>query len=296
VKRRTFTLQDCLGSVKALSYPSKAVLTTAGAHALRDFRKFVRADQGNREAIMAEVKEVLVAWFSEGVIYSQRSELLGLPMPPGLKWYVNAPSNLRRLLQVASGQIMCNILRWRGVPGYLVHEVLMLVPAVPACQLAPFGINRELEADFGLRVIPLPYGSVCRTEGIRPERRADIVGNNWYHLEARRLYNFVAQQQAKIEAEGRHRSLRQIEKYIDLERELSQLGLDLANQVEYFACTFRDLTYGEVSALLATLGTSRSPGAVKKSYHRHRNLVRKQTEKSSGYFVPCQGGNVVKYK
>lgn len=244
-----------------------------------EYQAFAKADRPDRDGIMAEARAAMVKWFRAGVAYGDDSFLAVL----GIRPYANAPHNLRSLLEVASGRILANILT-RKVPRHLIPEVLMAYPALSRDHVAQLGLKHELEADFGVRMIPLAYGVVYWTKNMPPERRAEVVSDNWYGLEARRLYTFVRSQYTKIEADGRRRATWQIDSLYDLQRTLEALNYDMADQAQYYACKLQDFKLTEVSSMLATLGVSRRPEAIRKSYWRQKQAVAeyKKTAEISG--------------
>jgi len=175
---------------------------------------------------------------------------------------------------------------------YLIAEVLMATPALPEDIVAPLGLKHKLEADFGLPLKPPAYGQVFGTEDTLSKDRAESVSNNWYDLTSQRLYGFVSRRYNDVQFQQRRVSLRQIEKYLDLQQMLMELNLNLTDRVEYYECKCRDFSYADISSLLVMLGVRRNPVAVKGSYYRHRRVV-KEKQKISEIASLVKGGPVV---
>jgi len=241
----------------------------------KGFSAFVKCDRPNKGPIMAEANTAMEAWFASGVKY-RRDPILGASLPPDIMMYA-MPRALKGLLETAFGKIASNVMQWEDVSEYLIGQVLMAVPALPSGILAA----HELEADFGLHVNPLPWGPVFWTRRLPPKRRAEIVGSRWYYTQASRIYAFVGRQHAQIQAERGRRSIWQIDKFLDLQRTLKELNLDLADRVQYYECRLRDFKYTEVSSILAMLGVKRRPGAVRTSYCRQKRLVEEKQKISA---------------
>jgi len=225
---------------------------------LIDYPSFRQWDQDHRQGILAPVKAVMESWFETGVTYGWdpilRETLLGLK----IMVYTNAPVELRHSLEVARGEILVNILEWRGVPVYIGSQVLMLLRARPAWES---GLKRELKAAFEQRLFPLPYGLVFWTKDKQPRERAEFLGNKWYDLQVQEIYSFVS----KVYAQGdvwRPKSTHAIEKKLDFDQRLSDLGFSRHDRYVYYACQhFED---SEVAEFTAMIGPKMSPEAVRK--------------------------------
>jgi len=237
----------------------------------KNFRAFVQWDRPHKALIMAEANSAMETWFASGVKF-RRDPILGDGLPPDVMQYA-MPRQLVGILETAFGRIAINVLAWEGVREDLIGQVMMSMPAFPSGVVAPFGVTHELNADFGVRMQLLPWAPVFTTRQIQPKQRAEIVGSRWYYLQASRVYIFVAEQWAKIQAQQRGESGRRIEKFLDLQQTLIGLNFDLADRVQYYECKLRELKDPEISELLAMLGKRRKPEAIKKSYQRQRKLV-----------------------
>jgi hypothetical protein len=220
---------------------------------------------------MAEANAAMETWFTSGVKF-RRDPILGDALPPDVMQYA-MPQALKGLLETAFAKIAINVLEWEGVREDLIGQVMMAAPALPSGLAAPFGVNHELDADFGVRMYVLPCGPVFWTRRMEPKERAEVVGSRWYYLQASRVCIFVAKQWAKIQAQQRGESSRRIEKFLDLQRTLMGLNFDLADRVQYYECKLKELKKTEISELLAMLGKKRRPEAIKKSYQRQVKLV-----------------------
>jgi hypothetical protein len=237
----------------------------------KDFRAFVKWDRAHKPLIMAEVNAAMETWFASGVKF-RRDPMLGDGLPPDAMQHA-MPRIVGNLLETAFGRIAINVLEWEGVREDLIGQVMMAAPAFPLGVVAPFGVTHELNADFGVHRQLLPWAPVYTTRQMQPKQRAEVVGSRWYYLQASRVYIFVAEQWAKIQAQQRGESSHRIEKFLDLQRTLRALNFDLADRVQYYECKLRELKDPEISELLANLGKRRKSAAVKKSYQRQRKLV-----------------------
>jgi hypothetical protein len=258
--------EELLGEMRFVGYGPRKQL-----HIRPDFRAFVKWDRPHKAPIMAEVNAAMETWFASGVKF-RRDPILGDALPPDVMQYA-MPLALKGLLETAFGKIAINVLEWEGVREDLIGQVMMAMPAFPSGVVAPFGVTHELNADFGVRMQFLPCAPVFTTRQMQPKQRAEVVGSRWYYLQASRVYIFVAEQWAKIQAQQRGESGRRIEKFLDLQQTLIRLNFDLADRVQYYECKLRELKDPEISELLTMLGKKRKPAAVKKSYQRQRKLV-----------------------
>ena len=239
----------------------------------KDFRAFVKWDRPHKVLIMAEANAAMETWFASGVKF-RRDPILGDTLPPDVMQHA-MPRIVGNLLETAFGKIAINVLEWEGVREDLIGQVMMAGPAFPSGVVTPFGVTHEIEADFGVHVHVLPCAPVFWTRRMQPKQRAEAVGSRWYYLQASRLYIFIHEHWAKIRAQQRGASSRQIEKFLDLQRILIELNYDLADRVQYFECKrrVRDFNADEISSLLAKLGKRREPGAIRISYWRQKQLV-----------------------
>jgi hypothetical protein len=241
---------------------------------LKGYREFIESDRPKRQPIMAEAKAIRETWFAKGVKYDYElvdpiSETLAVA---NIYMYTNMPLKLRSVLEIAFGEITANILQWGKIPGYLCPQLLMRCPAF---RLPPYNLKDERKADFEQGTRSLPYGPVFWSEGKPPKERVELVSNNWYDLQAHYLYRLISRIYATESNQWiGPKSRRQVESYLEADQALRDLSLNLANVAEYWACRL-GFQYIEVSSMLRALGVNRKPGAVKKSYYYHRELVEK---------------------
>jgi len=224
------------------------------------YEKFLQADSPNRPGIMTEAATVMVSWFKQGVLYDSSASLLG----PG---YYGEPEALPKLLKIAQGKILANVLENNHIPEYIRPQILMFTSA------RGYGKD-EIKASFEWKDYRLGDDVVYGTEDMEPEERANYVANTWYDYICHRLYGFVNELYAKESDKWKQpQSLQTVEKYLEAEQKLKDLGLDLPNRLEYYA---RWLGYQctEVSEMLQTIGINKSADAVKKSYHRNKELMK----------------------
>lgn len=225
------------------------------------YEDFVKADLPNRTGIMTEATAAMESWFEQGVLYD----------PPTLAdlgpVFYDEPEELPKLLKTAQGKILANVLEYKHIPEYQRPQILMWTSA------RVYG-RGEIKASFNWKDYRLGHDSVYDTEGMQPRERAHRVANIWYDYVCHRLYGFVSELCAQESDTWKQaQSLRDIEEFLDAEQRLKDLGLDLPNRLEYYA---RWLGYQntEVSEMLQTMGVNKKPETVKKSYQRHRELMR----------------------
>ena len=239
------------------------------------YPEFQKADQPNMQVIMIEVNAVMEAWFKRGVTYDCDLPEFERALFPlnyfGIPHYINEPEELQGLLEIAYGKIKANVLEWKHIPEYLRPQLLMWSSA-----------SAEYKADFEWEAnSPGPsYGPVFWTEGKPPKEQAEMVGNNWYNLQSHRLYGVISEIYASESDQWKQpQSIREIEKYLEAEQRLTDLGLSQSDRIEYYA---RWLGYQsiEVANMLRSIGVNKNAEAVKKSYQRHRELLRINYEKS----------------
>lgn len=258
------------------------------------YPEFQKASQSNMQVIMAETKAVIEAWFKLGVVYDRdllelqqasfTDELkeiimfLSQPSPYnfGIPSYINEPDELQGILEVVFGKIKASILEWKRIPEYLRPQLLMWSPAS-----AKDKTNKtEASFEWGGNHAILPFGPVYWTEGRPPEERAELVGNDWLNLQSHWLFGIISEIYATESGQWkRPQSVRAIENYLEVEQRLKSLGLDQPNRLEYYACQ-QGFLRPEVSEMLRTISVNKTPEAVKKSYQRHRELMRTNYENS----------------
>ncbi|MFC1917916.1 hypothetical protein ACFLXH_04610 [Chloroflexota bacterium] len=230
------------------------------------YEDFLQADSPNRLGIMLEAAAAMKSWFSQGVKYLEPTLILDPE-------YYDEPEALPRLLKIAQGKILSNILEYKRIPEYLRPQILMWTSA------RGYG-KGGIKASFEWKDQRLGNDIVYGTEGVQPGKRVDYIISTWYDYACHRLYGFVGELYAKESDEWkRPKSLRAVEKYLDAEQRLKELGLDLPARLEYYA---RWLGYQitEVSEMLEAIGINKSVDAVTKSYQRNKELIRKNTEKT----------------
>ncbi|MFC1987596.1 hypothetical protein ACFLVH_03530 [Chloroflexota bacterium] len=229
--------------------------------------EFEKADRPNRQVSMAEARAIMETWFESGVTYDY--DFIAAIFNTMV--YTNEPGELQGVLEIAFGKIKANILEWKRIPEYVRPQLLMWSPALP---LAPYGLKGEHKATFEQKVNGPSYGPMFWTEGMPAKERAELVSNNWYDLQSHRLYGFISEIYAtESDQWKRPQSLRAVEKYLDAEQRLKDLGLDLPARLEYYG-RWLGFQNTEVSEMLQTIGVNKKPEAVKKSYQRHRELMR----------------------
>jgi len=179
--------------------------------------------------------------------------------------YTNEPEELQDLLEIAYGKIKANILEWKRIPEYLIPQLLMFSPAIP---LSSHGGKGEWKATFEGKVNGPSYGPVFWTEGKVSKERAEIVSNDWYNLQSHRLYGFISEIYATESDQWEQtRSWQAVDRQLEIEQRLQDLGLDQAGRLEYYACRL-GFQFGETAEMLKRLGVNKSLEAVRKSFGR----------------------------
>ena len=221
---------------------------------LERYEEFLDADQENRHRILAKPISVLERWFTEGVTY-KRTFLGSLAQT---LTYANQPEELYRILERAHGKILHNILLFKRIPEYEYLGLFMLSKAIP------FSGKREAKVSFCLRFQGLSHKPIYETEGLDPRERAQLIANNWYDLNASRLYRFVS---AAYEEYKRRigTTIRDVQSYIALELRLHTLQKGWVERVTYYACR-EGCEFEEISEVLRSLGETISPDAVRQTY------------------------------
>ncbi|PKH44879.1 hypothetical protein CVH13_01703 [Dehalococcoides mccartyi] len=133
------------------------------------YEQFLKVDTPNRHCILTEPKILMEAWFEHGVHYTSDS-VYSFVAPTPL--YDNIPEDLENALEIACGQIRCNILRYKNIPEYHWPEFLLISPAIPAGQ---FGNQSEIKAGFTDPVNGPSFKLVFETEGKPAKDRAEII-------------------------------------------------------------------------------------------------------------------------
>jgi hypothetical protein len=228
-------------------------------HLLVDYAAFREWDRPHQRPILTPVKAALESWFETGVTYDWDPILGEALRAANIMVYTNAPVGLRHGLEVARGEILLNTLEWRGVPEYVGSQVLMLFRSIPSWES---GLKRELKAVFEQRLFPLPYGPVFWTRDRQLGGRAEFLGNLWYDLQSQEVYRFVSGVYATKGDGWRPRSTRAIEKTLDSDQRLRNLGLSRPERYVYYAC--QHFECGEVAEFSTMIGYHMSPEAVRK--------------------------------
>lgn len=245
---------------------TKASLSRPLTKSLKGFDDWLKANQGNRDGTLAELKEALKRWFTQGVLYERQPAATVLF---DVSCYTNEPKELGSILDVTQGKITASILRRKRIPEYIWPELLIIAPAVP------LGGKREIKASFNIRPLGPPFATVFQTEGQRPEARAEIVAIKWYILTALYIWKYVSEAYQRGDFK-RHETFKEVTDYLELEQKLRILNLNQTKRVEYYT---RRLGYEfqEVSEMMRNLGTQKHPEAIRKSYDRlSKNLKVKQ--------------------
>ena len=229
--------------------------------------QFFKIDVPNRSYILAGLRNLLEEWFEDGVHYTSDS-VYSFVAPTPL--YDNIPEDLENALEIACGQIRCNILRYKNIPEYHWPEFLLISPAIPAGQ---FGNQSEIKAGFTDPVNGPSFKLVFETEGKPAKDRAEIILDNWYTLCSRQLFGFISEHFAK--AYETFSNWKIVEIQISCQQQLENLGIELPKRLEYYAKRFCGFEYTEISEMLQTIGIRKTPEAVKKSYQRIKNKYEK---------------------
>ncbi len=257
---------------KPLSYMESWKQDTKRHRFWKGYPEFQKTDQPNMEVIMAGTKTVMEAWFKHGVTYDSELERALSPYYSfGIPHYQNEPEELHGLLEIAYGKITASILEWKQIPEYLRPQLLMWSSA---------STEDKVDFEWELRNRSPSYGPVFWTEDKPPKERAEIVGNDWYNLQSHRLYGMISNIYATENDEwDRPKSQSAIEKSLDVEQRLKNLRLSQSDRIEYYAheAGFQNM---EVANMLRRIGVNKSVEAVKKSYQRNRELLRKNREKT----------------
>lgn len=241
-------------------------------HLWEGYADFIKADQPNRQAILAESKALIETWFKRGVTYGH--DLIGFAAAFGTKVYTNEPDELYDLLEIAHGKIKANILEWKRIPEYLRPQLLM---SAPAFRPELCGLEGEQKASFYWRVNGPSYPTVLDTEDKPPAERAELVANNWYDLQSRRLYGRISETYAKGSADFKKMRSRQgVEDYLEIEQRLKSINLSQIDRIAFIARR-QGWEFTEVAKMLRALGINRSTEAVKKNDQRHSLRLIKAT-------------------
>ena len=230
---------------------------------LDGYPEFKEWDRPHRQPILAPAKAVMEAWFERGVTYDRDPVLGEVLRAANIMIYTNAPAELRHILESARGKILIYILEWRGVSDDMVPYLLMLIRAIPP---AESGLKRELKAAFEQWLVPLPYGPVFGTTNKQPRERAELISDNWYDLQSQHLYSFVSKVYTTKGDELRPRSIRAIEKKLDLQQRLKDFGLSRPERCVYHACQL--FQYMEVAEFSVMIGHNMTPEAIRKFHDR----------------------------
>jgi hypothetical protein len=229
-----------------------------GGHEWRSaqLERLLQANKQYRHDILTELEEALERWFRNGVTYSKHplSLFIGKPV------YDNMPLELDRVLEVAQGKIALDILEWLRIPLRLRPEVLMFSSALPLPS------QREIKATFSIREKGPAVWPVYDTEKMQPKERAEIIANNWYELTTSRLLEYIEHHYRKIIDDAGPRPTVAIERELDKERRLRDMGFGIVEAIEFYAC--EQYEYAEVSGLLRNLGCVKSPDAIRKNHDR----------------------------
>lgn len=227
------------------------------------FKKFLEQDK-HRESILAEIQQILERWFIKGVTYSENSVDASLAGVPAYR----LPLEVYNALDGVQGHIALNLLRWKRVPIRLWHEVLMDTSASP---IQDGSEQRATFEDF----IANPKGPAVwlmrDTRNMDIKRRARLVAENFYELHAIRLLHKIEALNEKAKTLEAVTSFAAVEKYMDLEKDLSDMGLGPIDLVEYYAVEASYLPT-EIATMLRGLGIDKSPQRIS---YVHREIKSK---------------------
>lgn len=252
---------------------------------MEGYAEFEAKDRPNREIVLADAQAAMETWFEEGVEYDERlvDEVFQVgALALGIKIYTNEPPRLRSLLEAAAGQITISILTYRlPHPDEWVH-ILFRGSAIPKeAQRATLGleIGRDIKATHGpYLLMPLPYGPVFETENMEPEKRAKMISNRWYELQASRLYSYVsdilARERWQWGPDPWHGNYnRKYEKRDEEAQKLEALRLTPLEKLLVYARRNR-YEYGEIAkALRDTLGITKSEKALNMEHSRTEKIL-----------------------
>lgn len=236
----------------------------------KGYAEFIQHDQPNRDTILKPVRAIMETWFNLGVTYASkgRDPLLGdMARILGIRIYINAPCELRDTLELATGKIRRNILKWHGEPPRRWVHLVILRGAFPKAAQKFLGLSgqRDIKASCGAYLtMPIPFGLVYETEGMLSARdRADYLGDKWYELQSDRIYGYLNTIYSMCSIEGAPRDTYDVESNDEVERKLKASGLNEDKQFQFY-CYRERFEYIEIAKALRDIGTNKSEEAVRK--------------------------------
>jgi hypothetical protein len=238
-----------------------------------DFKAFLEWNREHRQQILAPAITILVKWFVAGVTFTRdhpmyRSSVLPSPV------YDNAPAELDMALENAQGKLTLNILEWKQIPARLMAEILMVSSA------QPLQGKVELKPTFSFRPKGPSMRPVYDTQDKPAQERGEIIANNWYELTAWRLLEYITRKSEKVIRANYARSqVGAVERAIDTEQRLRNMGYETPALIEYYACEqYRN--YSDAADIMRNLGVVKSPDAIRKNHSRIKAKLAKTGGKS----------------
>jgi len=234
------------------------------------FTEFIKQDQSRKQAILEPVRFILQPWFENGVVYANKVRdpfLSDMARILGIRIYINAPCELRDTLELATGKIRRNILKWHGEPPRRWVYLVILQRAFPKAAQKALGLpgQHDIKASCGAYLtMPIPYGTVYETEQmLSPGERADFLGDNWYEIQSDRIYGYLSMVYSMGSIEGLPFSTYEVERNDEIERRLQAAGLSEDMQFQFF-CWRERFDLLEISKAFRDIGTNKSEESVRK--------------------------------
>jgi hypothetical protein len=244
--------------IRWLSYENKRQLLL-----LEGYSQFMTKDRPNRQIILADAKAVMERWFENGVEYNDWLvdpffEVSARAL--GIKIYTNEPPRLRSILENTAAVIRRHILEAKRIPVMNHLDVLIRCPRIVID-------GRELKVGYGpYLVMPLPFGTVFKTEGLAPTKRAEMVAENWYDIQSQRLYRDITLVCNEGSGQWQPKSIAEVEHNYDYEQKLQTSDLTLAQQIELDGRYHRGLYFEEVQGALREIAINETLKDMRKSY------------------------------